>query len=240
MQSCCWITAEVQFIRLNKTSKPIYAQNIASNWLRYEHIVSTKHQAYSLWKDLGLWHWLIHSIIWWCSSPDCSPGVLSYEGARVGSHCASCIGVTVTARAREQMDRVCVRQRRGCKRFFFFFLQRLTRLSWRVGRRVWSRAWRYDRSAKMVLSEERCTASSWSRYTLSLLLLYIFLQAFFYTVLYIMRTTWRACMCMGEDQGPGRAHWRGKSWPTHLYGIYVYASVSEMSTDHSIHREIAP
>ena len=34
-------------------------------------------------------------------------------------------------------------------------LQRLTRLSWRVGRRVWSRAWRYDRFGKMVLSEER-------------------------------------------------------------------------------------
>ena len=42
-------------------------------------------------------------------------------------------------------------------------LHRLTHLSSRVGRRVWSRARRYDRSGKMVLSEGvGWMASSWS------------------------------------------------------------------------------
>ena len=70
---------------------------------------------------------------------------------------AQVVGVTVTAPAWDQWARSAFVSDEDAK-----VLHRLTRLSRRVGRRVWSRAWRYDRSGKMVLTEERWMASSWS------------------------------------------------------------------------------
>ena len=48
---------------------------------------------------------------------DCSPGVLSYERARVGTLVAQVVGVTVTAPAKESTGQVGVHQRRGCESF---------------------------------------------------------------------------------------------------------------------------
>ena len=72
---------------------------------------------------------------------------------------AQVVGVTVTAPAiGKKWTRSTFASDKAVK-----ILYRLTRLSWKVDRPVWSRARRYDWSGKMVLSEERWTASSRSR-----------------------------------------------------------------------------